>query len=380
MSSKGSLVLADGYVFSGEIENAPLEPWTGELVFSTAMTGYTEILSDPSFFNQMVILSNAEIGNYGVNFDDMQSANIKAKALIVRNFTHESFSWREHCSLATWLQKENIPVFWGADTRALISHLRTKGCMMASLGSERFSKEVLLNAARSAPSMAGQRLSPMVSVQKNEHFTQEQAPCAQTSASDRIVVIDFGVKREILRLLKRQHEDVVVVPSSISEAELWALKPDGICLSNGPGDPETEKAAVLLVKALLGKLPIFGICLGHQILAQALGYSTYKLKCGHRGSNQPVLTAEAKVIITAQNHGFAVFEHDAEIGVDHNLMDATNEGIHLPHLYAFSVQFHPEGAPGPHDAAGYFSMFKDMITAWKTAQFTDSVPTRCSLL
>lgn len=360
---KGYLVLADGHVFVGELFNAPNEPWVGELVFSTAMTGYTEILSDPSFLNQIVVLTSAEIGNYGVSASDFQSEGAKAKALIVRNFTERSYSCREQYSLNEWLSDQKIPLLSGIDTRALVIHMRNKGSMMAAIGAESHSLKELIYTAKNAISMAGFRLSPFVSVSQPEIFSEGPA----RDAEHHIVVMDFGVKREILRYLKSLNAQVTLVPGSMSAHELWKLEPDGVCLSNGPGDPFSETEAVKTVAHLLGKIPIFGICLGHQILAQAMGFSTYKLKCGHRGSNHPIKTCDGKIIVSAQNHGFAVSDDDAPNGflLDKNLNDGTNEGLHMPHLWAFSVQFHPEGAPGPKDATHYFQRFLNNIEAWK---------------
>lgn len=358
MSIKGYLVLADGHVFAGELINAPRAPWVGELVFSTAMTGYTEILSDPSFFNQIVILTSAEIGNYGVSVDDFQSNNIMAKALVVRNLSEHSYSWRQNLSLHQWLRDENKCVLTSVDTRALVSHLRSQGAMMAAIGGEHLSVKELYKAAVTAPSMAGQHLSSFVSVSKPEPFL-EQGPTS--AARYRVLVMDFGVKRGILRALKHHGALITVVPNNLSAEEILALNPDGLCLSNGPGDPRTEIEAVKAVADLIGKLPIFGICLGHQILAQALGLSTYKLKCGHRGSNQPILKIDGRVIMSAQNHGFAVQDEKINMPCDLNLMDRTNEGLDLPYSQVLSVQFHPEGAPGPKDADHYFQMFFDMI-------------------
>lgn len=358
---KGYLALADGHVFVGELYQEQDNAWVGELVFSTAMTGYTEVLSDPSFYNQIVVLTSAEIGNYGVNSADFQSDSIQVKGLVVRNFTDTSFSWREHFSLLDWLKEHKVPLLKSIDTRALVSHVREKGVMMAAIGGEKIPIKDLSELAKNAPSMAGQRLSPFVSVSKAERFIESPA---SPLATYRIAVLDFGVKREILRYLAEHNCEVIVVPQDTSAEELLKLKPDGICISNGPGDPGTELEAIKTLKKLLGKIPLFGICLGHQILAQVLGFSTFKLKCGHRGSNHPVLTKDKRVIITAQNHGFAI-NHTANKECEHNLTDDTNEGLYVPELMLLSVQYHPEGAPGPKDATFYFQKFITMVSEAK---------------
>lgn len=346
----GNLVLADGRTFSGTLVGD--KEVVGELVFSTATTGYVEILTDPSYFGQIVVLANPEIGNYGVNLGDFQSKSIMAKALVIRNLSITTSSYRSQLSLKDWLMRENVPLFYGIDTRALIIHLREKGAMMAALGSE---VKSLYAQASNAAIMDGQNLSSEVGVKNSVEIPNEKS-------SFHVVVMDFGIKKALLNCLGKIAK-VTVVPANISLEQIWALKPTGLFLSNGPGDPKTETKAVSTVKTLLGKIPIFGVCLGHQILAQALGQKTYKLKFGHRGSNHGVKVAKEKVIITAQNHGFAV---DSPGFL--NVFDETNEGLERPDLKAFSVQFHPEGAPGPLDGTFYFDQFESYMRDWQNAQ------------
>jgi carbamoyl-phosphate synthase small subunit len=358
------IALADGLVFSGHglIERDDIV--TGELVFSTSMCGYTELLTDPSYYGQIVVMANPEIGNYGVNFDDFQSDGIKIKALVVRQLSACASSHRADLTLRDWLIREHIPVIFGVDTRALIAHIREKGAMMAAVASNRaLAIGQLVDKAKMAEPMSGTRLSKFVSVKKPERVDDNSA-CV--SPLFHVVVMDFGVKRSIVRYLSQEGARVTLMPGNSSPEEIWAQGPDGLFLSNGPGDPETEQDAVATVRSLLGKLPIFGVCLGHQILAQALGHATYKLKFGHRGSNQAVKCGDGRLITTAQNHGFAVFlGAEDRLSNACNISDGTNEGIAAQDLWAFSVQFHPEGAPGPLDATFYFKNFFAMMALWK---------------
>jgi carbamoyl-phosphate synthase small subunit len=372
MKKSGYLVLADGTVFPGTIIGLS-DQVAGELVFSTASTGYTEILSDPSFYGQIVVLSNPEIGNYGVSLDDMQSSGIKLRALVVRNLSTRASSFRSDLTLYDWLMREQIPVMVGVDTRALIAKIRDQGAMMALLGtSESATLGELLKAAQAVPPMADCRLSPLVAVREatavNEHLRHIDGSMVMARESRfRVVALDFGIKKELLRHLHHVGANLILLPPHATAEDIWLHKPDGVFLSNGPGDPKTETRAVNTVRNLLGKVPIFGVCLGHQILAQALGMPTYKLKFGHRGSNQAVKLDNGSIWMTAQNHGFAVGVDPSEFAIkaDTNLSDQSNEGIDLPELSVFSVQFHPEGAPGPKDAVNCFEKFINYMDDWK---------------
>lgn len=353
------LALSDGLIVKGqtlfEMENIV----TGELVFSTSMCGYTELLTDPSYYGQILVLSHPEIGNYGVNLDDFQSDNIKVKAIVVRQLSSCASSYRSQLTLRDWLIREQIPVLFGVDTRALIAHIREKGAMMAALNSgPQPSLLHLVEQAQNIPAMGGSRLSPFVAVKEPKKYAAQVGNKAQFH----VVVLDFGIKRAILRYLQEINARITLLPPEISAEEVWAHNPDGIFLSNGPGDPTTETDAIKTVKALLGKIPIFGVCLGHQILAQALQQKIYKLKFGHRGSNQAVKYQNKAILTTAQNHGFAaLLSPDYGYQDAINISDGTNEGLAIKELKAFSVQFHPEGAPGPVDAAFYFANFAEAM-------------------
>lgn len=373
MNDSGYLALTDGSIYCGRGMFYDDQILTGEVVFSTSSCGYVEILTDPSFCGQIVVLANPEIGNYGVNPDDFQSDGIKAKALVVRNLSLHPSSFRSMMSLGEWLLKERVPVLFDIDTRSLISHIRDHGAMMAAISKNMDDPAVLYEAARSAPPMMNNRLSPLVSVKESECFLDglldingRKLPRVRRGRA-KIVVMDFGVKRSILRYLNHFGAELVIIPSDASRADIMDLIPDGLFLSNGPGDPGSEVLAIETIRSLLGKLPIFGVCLGHQILAQALSASTYKLKFGHRGSNQSVKDPHGKILTTAQNHGFAVqgIGRDLNAFIDINISDQTNEGIDLPHLHCFSVQYHPEGAPGPLDAIYLFEKFFSYIDEFK---------------
>ncbi len=357
------LVLKDGLVFYGQGLMETDDIVTGELVFSTSMTGYAEILTDPSYYGQIVVLSNPEVGNYGVNTEDFQSHGIKARALVVRNLSFCASSHRAQMTLPDWLLREQIPVIFGIDTRALIQHIRKEGSMMAAIcANPSMSPKDLVKAASLAKPMEGQRLSEYVSVTHPKKLPVD----LRAESSFHVVVLDFGVKQGILDCLRQRNIEITLLPGDTSPEEIWAHKPDGLFLSNGPGDPETETVAVATVRATLGKIPIFGVCLGHQILAQALGYDTYKLKFGHRGSNQSVKCNNEIIITTAQNHGFAAsILPTSQLADAINISDGTNEGINATELFAFSVQFHPEGAPGPQDAFFYFDRFVENMITWK---------------
>lgn len=361
---KAHLALADGFVFTGSSLDEISGLVTGEVVFSTATTGYTEVLTDPSYFGQILVLSNPEIGNYGVNKEDFQSEGIKVKALVVRKLSSCASSYRSQKTLRDWLKEEGIPVLIGVDTRALITHIREQGAKMASLGPDSSTIQNLLQAAHSAEPMTGKKLSQYVAVKGPIKLdTFQNSDVLKDGPKPHVVVLDFGIKKSMLTIMAQCGARLTLMPGDSSIEEIWAHGPDGIFISNGPGDPKTEREATHNLKSFIGKLPIFGVCLGHQILAQALGFETFKLKYGHRGSNQAVRGNAGNIITTAQNHGFAVMDggENHQFGHARNISDGTNEGLFIPKQNAMSVQFHPEGSPGPLDARYFFEEFRGQV-------------------
>jgi carbamoyl-phosphate synthase small subunit len=367
---KAILALADGTTFEGHSLGATGEA-SGEVVFNTSMTGYQEILTDPSYVGQVICMTYPEQGNYGVNRADEESARPHATAFVVRHHAEEPSSFRAEISLDAYLRAHGVVGISGIDTRRLTRHLRTAGAQMGVVSTEGSAK-ALVERARGLPGMEGQDLATRIST-PTPYEWREGGADAWTAAerSDEpaprfhVVAYDWGLKRAMLRLLAAAGCKVTVVPSRTSAEAALALRPDGVFLTNGPGDPDAVVGARETVAALLGKVPVFGICLGHQILALAIGARTYKLKFGHRGANQPVQElATGKVDITAQNHGFAV---DAKsLGrrakVTHqNLNDQTVEGIEVLDAPAYGVQYHPESSPGPHDARALFGRFVGMM-------------------
>jgi carbamoyl-phosphate synthase small subunit len=360
------LALADGTTFEGVSFGAPGEA-TGEVVFNTSMTGYQEILTDPSYVGQMICMTYPEQGNYGVSAADEESARPHATGFLVRHHAEEPSNFRAERSLDRYLRDHGIVGIWGIDTRRLTKHLRTAGAQMGVISTEGSAK-ALVARARALPGMEGQDLATRISTKTRYEWRQKGADlwtegerADEAKPRFHVVAYDWGLKRAMLRLLSEQGCRITVVPARTTAEEALALRPDGIFLTNGPGDPDAVVGAREAVAGLLGKVPVFGICLGHQILALALGARTYKLKFGHRGANQPVQElASGKVDVTAQNHGFAV---DADsLGkrarVTHvNLNDGTVEGLEVLDAEAYSVQYHPESSPGPHDARHLFRRF-----------------------
>ncbi len=367
---KAKLALADGRIFEGESFGAVGEK-IGEVVFNTSMTGYQEILTDPSYAYQMVTMTYPLIGNYGANEEDMEAARPHAEALIVREASRVASNFRADESLHEFMARHGVMGIEGVDTRAIVRHTVTHGSQMGVLSTEDLDDDSLVAKAKAAPGMVGQDLARRVTCREpyewTEGFQSEFSfPAPRREKRFRVVAIDYGVKRNILRWLVTVGCDVTVAPATVTADEVLAMKPDGVFLSNGPGDPEPCEYAIRCVRDLLGKVPIFGICLGHQILGLALGGRTYKLKFGHRGANQPVMKLDTrKVEITSQNHGFAVDIDSLEgkdVTLTHlNLNDRTCEGIKHNRLPAFSVQYHPEASPGPHDAHYLFDLFADMM-------------------
>jgi len=368
------LALADGTVFRGRAFGARAEA-SGELVFNTSMMGYQEILTDPSYEGQLVAMTYPEIGNVGVNAQDVESRRPFVRGFVVRNYCDVPSSWRAEQSLGAWMAAHGMPGIAGVDTRALVRHLRDHGAQEAVLSSVDLDAERLVRRARDVPSLVGRDLVREVTCAEPYDWTEGPwtlpgaAAGAERAASGkrplRVVAYDFGVKYNILRRLVAVGCEVRVVPATTPARDVLALAPDGVFLSNGPGDPDAVAGAREIVADLLGAVPVFGICLGHQILSLALGGRTFKLKFGHHGGNQPVQDlATGKVEITAQNHGFAV-DTDSLRGraaVTHlNLNDRTVEGLAVTGQPTFSVQYHPEASPGPHDAAYLFRRFVDLM-------------------
>jgi carbamoyl-phosphate synthase small subunit len=373
--SDAILALADGRVFRGRAFGANGEA-TGELVFNTSMTGYQEILTDPSYEGQLVAMTYPEIGNVGVNKHDVESRRPFVRGFIVREYREVPSSWRAEERLGDYLARHAIPGIECIDTRALVRHLRDRGSQQAVLSSVDLDAERLVRRAKDVPSMEGQDLANVVTCAEAYGWTQgpwtlegyvssEDVVARRGKRPLKVVAYDYGIKYNILRNLVGVGCVVRVVPASTPARDVLALEPDGVFLSNGPGDPDAVVGARENVAALLGHVPVFGICLGHQILGLALGGTTYKLKFGHHGGNQPVqdLTT-GKVEITSQNHGFAVDARSLgdRAEVTHlNLNDRTVEGLAVKGQPTFSVQYHPEASPGPHDARYLFQRFVDLM-------------------
>ncbi len=351
------LALEDGLIFRGLSIGAPGESY-GEVVFNTSMSGYQEVLTDPSYKGQMVAMTYPLIGNYGINEEDMESYKPFVEGFLVKECSKIYSNWRSKKSLSTYLKENDILGIEGIDTRALTLHIREQGAMQAVLSTVDFDEKSLVGKAKGSRGLIGVDLVKEVTCPRAYKWNQQ--------GKYKVVVIDCGVKFNILRILAGNQCQVTVVPAQTSSKEILALKPDGLLLSNGPGDPAALEYVVSVVRELLDKLPILGICLGHQMLGQALGGKTYKLKFGHHGANQPVKDLKTgKVAISVQNHGFCVdidTLNKREVEATHiNLNDHTLEGMRHKKLPVFSVQFHPEASPGPHDAEYLFAKFVELM-------------------
>ena len=372
MNFPATLALEDGRCFHGRGVGARSEA-VGEVVFNTGLTGYQEIFTDPSYSGQIVVLTAPHIGNYGTNPFDSESERPYIEGLVTREFSLTPSNWRSSQAADEFLSSCRIPILTDIDTRALVRHIRTQGALRGVVSSLGTAPSELIERARSAPSMAGLDLASGVSTPKRYSWTEGPPDCLPSGfpsepAADsfHVVAFDFGIKRNILRQLAGIGARVTVLPCATSAEEVLELKPDGVFVSNGPGDPEPLDGPAAEIRKLVGRVPIFGICLGLQVLGQALGGKTYKLKFGHHGCNHPVLDSRTnKVEITSQNHGFALDPDSLDsssIELTHmNLNDGTVEGFRSRPDPLFCVQYHPEAAPGPHDSNYLFDEFRQLM-------------------
>ena len=378
------LALEDGRIFRGHGHGHPGE-CRGEVVFNTSLTGYQEIATDPSYAGQIVVLTNPQIGNYGTNQADNEASKPYIEGLIVREFSQISSNWRSEQVTDEYMERYAVPVLAEIDTRALVRHLRDRGVMRGVISTDVTDPDALVQKAKRIRKMEGTDLARVVSTKASYAFdasdprSQMGEPLLDEGFNLQkptlrkilhVVAYDFGIKQNILRMLTRDECRVTVVPAETGAEEVLALKPDGVFLSNGPGDPEPVDYAVRAIRKMMGRVPVFGICLGHQLCGLALGGRTYKLKFGHHGGNHPVRNnTTGKVEITAHNHNFAVDPDSInanEVDLTHvDLNDQTLEGLRHKSLPLFSVQYHPEAAPGPHDSHYLFRDFRKMMEEWK---------------
>src|SRR6195256_2178337 len=374
---QATLALEDGRVFRGKGYGAKGECY-GEVVFNTSITGYQEIFTDPSYCGQIVVLTNPEIGNYGTNSDDNEATRPYIEGLIVREFSKVSSNWRSQQVAEEYLEQFKVPVLAEIDTRCLVRHLRDNGVMRGVVSTIESDEAKLIAKARSLPKMDGTDLAKVVSTKRSyvwEVGERSHEPVEVVGVKDapprfHVVAYDYGIKHNILRKLASEGCRVTVVPAETNAEDVLSLNPDGVFLSNGPGDPEPCTYAQENIRRLMGKKPIFGICLGHQLIGLALGGKTYKLKFGHHGGNHPVKQLETgKIEITAHNHNFAVDPDslkESEILKTHiDLNDNTLEGLRHRTLPLFTVQYHPEASPGPHDSHYLFKDFMGLMEEWK---------------
>ena len=356
---KAILALEDGTIFKGESFGASGESY-GEVVFNTSMTGYQEIITDPSYKGQIVAMTYPLIGNYGINKDDAESRGLFLSGFVVKEYSKIASNWRKDTTLSDYLKRNNIIGIEGIDTRSLTLHIRQAGAMKAVLSTEDLDIKRLVQKAKDSASLVGRDLVKEVTNRKKYAWSKIE------KTKYKVVVLDCGVKYNILRELLKHKCQAIVVPANTKANEILEMKPHGVLLSNGPGDPAAVKYVIEATRKLIGKIPIFGICLGHQMLGLALGGKTYKLKFGHHGANHPVKDLKTgRVSITVQNHGFCLdldSLNKKEIEITHiNLNDQTLEGMRHKKLPLFSVQFHPEASAGPHDAGYLFKEFIKMM-------------------
>jgi carbamoyl-phosphate synthase small subunit len=363
---KALIALEDGTVFEGKAFGTEGEK-EGEIVFNTSMTGYQEIMTDPSYKGQIVTMTYPLIGNYGVNAEDVESDCPKIEGFIAREFSRLTSNHRAEDDLSNYFKEHGITAIEEVDTRALTRHLRVRGAMKGIISTIDLDRESLIEKARNSKGIVGRDLVSEVTCKAPHVFGDENGDL-------RCVVMDYGVKANIPKMLKNEGCHVTVAPADMKAEDILAMAPDGILLSNGPGDPQAVGYAIEEIRKLLGKVPIFGICLGQQLLGLAYGGTTYKLKFGHRGANQPIKDLETgRVHIASENHGFAVDMDsikDQPVRVTHvNLNDNTVEGIEHEVYPIFSVQFHPEASPGPHDCYGLFRKFRNMMESFKKEKY-----------
>lgn len=372
MPQPAKLALADGTIYTGIGFGASGEVF-GEVCFNTSMTGYQEILTDPSYCGQVVTMTYPLIGNYGVNLEDVESSKLSIRGFVIRELCREPSNFRSTKSLDQYLRDANVLGIEGIDTRALVRRLRIRGAMTGVLSTVDLDDASLLRKVQNSPDIVGRDL--VREVMPAQPFEWSEAlspltfhsvhPTSVPAADLHVVAIDYGMKWNILRHLHNLGCRVTVVPGTATAAEVLAYKPDGVFLSNGPGDPRPLQYAIETIRGLLGKVPVFGICLGHQLLGLACGAEIYKLKFGHRGGNQPVLNRDnGRVEITSQNHGFAISSESLPscLDVTHvNLNDQTVEGLRHKELPAFCVQYHPEASAGPHDSSYLFQQFRQLM-------------------